>query len=197
MTVTRWPRFQAQLALGVPTGGEDCAIRAMSVGIDYATEGWLRPTVADLRERAGVAGGGLTTGNIEKAVESYDSKSETHGYPSLHCRRVLDEPWSEAVDALKAGQYVILFVNYGWLNDHRPELSGDPAYRGTHAIGLLGYRVKDGANETRRYDSVCDARRSGIPKDPTWVRLNPYRLAAREVIGVDGWRGGIIPFRPR
>jgi hypothetical protein len=133
---------------------------------------------------------------LEKAVESYDTRSETHGYRDLRCRRVLDAPWGDAVDALTAGNYVVLFVNYGWLNDHHPRLTGDKNFRGTHGIGLLGYREKEDKKQTRRYDSVCDGRRAGIPTDPTWVDLNPYRLAAQAVLGVDGWRGGVISLLP-
>lgn len=193
MTVAYWPTFQKQLVDSVPTRGEDCVVRSGLMGLDYATRGALRPTVRDFRKRAGRTAGGLNTAELERAVLSYDTPAETHGYSDLVCDRVLFGDWQADVqEALGNGHWVCLWINYGWLNDHYPSLSGDRVFRSTHCIGLLGFRRKSGRFLTRAYDPTWDGRRPGIPKGPRWVPMGVYRQAAAAVNGVVECRGGII-----
>lgn len=187
------PKFQPQLVSGVPTGGDDCVVRSAQMGIDYATSGSLIIRVADFRKRAGKQTGGLNTAQLEQGVESYDTRTETHGYEDLRCKRLVEGDWQQdAVPAIQSGEWLCAWINYAWLNRNHPELSGDPNFEGTHCIGVLGYRFKDGVHQNRIWDPLCDGRREGIWRGPRWWKQWVLKAACAATKDVGEFRGGII-----
>lgn len=201
MTVDFWPTFQSQLKKGVPTRGEDCVVRSASMGISTVTNGKRTPTVKGFRQRAGKRTGGLNTAQLEKAVESYDTRSETAGFEPLKLRRIVDGSFDEVVTALREGEPVCAWINYEQVNARYPELSGDLNFKGTHCVMLLGKRMQDGSFETLEHDPLWDGRRRGkwkAPKGPQWVKVSILRELCAAVVNPDGttltkgFRGGII-----
>lgn len=186
------PKFQPQLVAGVPTGGDDCVVRSAQMGIDYATSGSLIIKVADFRKRAGKQTGGLNTAQLEQGVESYDTPTETNRYRDLRCKRFVEGEWTEITDFIRQGEYVCAWINYGWLNRQYPELSGDPKFTGTHCIGVLGYRFKDGQHQARIWDPLCDGRREGIWRGPRWWKQWVLKQACAATEDVGEFRGAII-----
>jgi hypothetical protein len=164
---TYWPKLQPQLD-GSKTAGEDCGPRAASTGVDWATEGAKVPTIADFRRRAGRPTGDTNTEQLTKALVSYDTRSETNGRTDIKAYRKVMQPKSVLRDAITGGKYAVVQMDYGELNDRRPDLTGDPRFRGMHSIGVVGQRVREGSVEWRVYDSLADGRRAGIEKGPDW-----------------------------
>lgn len=67
-------------------------------------------------------------------------------------------------DLLGSGWYVVGFVDYGVINDNLiGAFSGAKTYRGVHAIGLAGWKRKDGKRVVWDYDPTFDGRHPGYP----------------------------------
>ena len=187
------PAFQAQLIFGIPTKGEDCAVRSGSMAVDFATRGARVPAVRDFRRRAGQPEGGLRMEQVSDAIRSYDTPAETGGYRDLRTVYHRASDWSQALDALERGWFVVFAIDYAWLNRYHPKKSGDPAFMGKHAIGGLGIRVRDGARQSQVYDPLCDGRRPGIPEGPKWWDLSILRGAADSAYAGSSFTGVVIP----
>lgn len=186
------PKLQAQLN-GSKTAGEDCVVRASSTGVDWATLGHKVPTVSDFRKRARNASTGLTTEEAHRALVSYDSPAETGGRTDIAAYRFLRQPVGELRERVKAGKWAVLWLSYAVVNDRRPDLSGDPRFRGAHAVGVLGQRVREGVVEWRVWDSLADGRRRGIAKGPDWwPRWLVEAACAGFTKSSDTWTGVVI-----
>lgn len=187
-------RFQPQLD-GSPTAGEDCGVRALSMGIDYATYGALRPAVKELRRRMGVYTGATKMSNLNSAIETYDdSEMKPHGYTGLKMYDRYAAPFDDAVATpLANGHYVIVQVDYEVVNKVAPRLSGDPNFQGNHSVGFRGTRINArGVRQYKAFDPLCDGRREGIPKGPQWWPENLLREAAAAFAGRDKATSGRI-----
>lgn len=67
-------------------------------------------------------------------------------------------------DLLGAGWFVVVYVNYGVINDNLGgAFSGAKTYRGPHAVGLAGWRRLNGKRVTWDYDPTFDGRKPGYP----------------------------------
>lgn len=186
------PKLQAQLN-GGKTAGEDCVVRASSMGVDWATRGAKVPTVADFRKRARNASSGLTTEEAHRALRSYDTPAETGGRSDIAAYRYLRQPKGELRERVKAGRWTVLWMSYAVVNELRPNLSGDPRFKGAHAIGILGQRVREGVVEWHVWDSLADGRRRGIAKGPDWwPRWLVEAAAAGFTKSADTWTGVVI-----
>ena len=188
--MTYSPKFQKQLD-GSPTASSDCGVRSASMGIDWATDGAKVPNVADFRRRAGTVGDKPnTTATLQKGVQSYDTAAETNGYKPLKATRKLQAPHSELDSLAGAGRWLTLSIDYGVVNDRRPDLSGDRAFRGGHSVGLLGRRVFNGTVEYKIWDPLADGRRDGIPKGPKWWPRTLVQKATEKFAQKSGaWTG--------
>ena len=183
------PKLQAQLN-GSRTAGEDCVVRASSTGVDWATKGAKVPAVSDFRKRARNASTGLNTEEAHRGLRSYDTPAELGGFSDIVAHRYLRQPKAELRERVKAGRFVVLWMSYAVLNDTRPNLSGDPRFRGAHAIGVLGQRVREGTVEWRVWDSLADGRRKGIAEGPDWwPRWLVEATAAGFTKSADTWTG--------
>jgi hypothetical protein len=166
------------------------------MGIDYQTKGAKVPAVKDFRQRANKLSGGLNTEQLQTGVKSYNTKAETNGYKPLQCVRVTAATsWKDQIaEPLKKKRWICLWINYGWVNDNVPRLSGDKAFRGTHCVGLLGIRDDDTVGwQIKVFDPLYDGRRAGIPKGPQWWSTTDLKKAAAAVTGAKEGRCGIQP----
>jgi hypothetical protein len=194
--MTYQPKHQRQLD-GSDTAGEDCWVRSVSMGIDFATRGATVPSVDAIRNRAGVKTGSGNTADQEKAAESYNTPDETGDREPVKYERHVADPWADQpVAAMKnAEKYVVLSIDYGVVNEKKPNLSGDPGFDGNHSV-LFGQTRTNGDTgnlEVKAFDSLYDGRRSGIPNGPQWWPVWLAREAAEKFAGAGKWTGGIIP----
>jgi hypothetical protein len=194
--VTYAPKHQKQLN-GSSTAGEDCWVRSVSMAIDFATRGATVPSVDAIRNRAGVKSGSGNTADQEKAAESYNTPDETGGRDPVKYERHVADPWADQpVDAMKnAEKVVVLSIDYGVVNEQKPQLSGDPGFNGNHSVmfGATRTNGETGNLEVKAFDSLYDGRRSGIPNGPQWWPVWLAREAAEAFAGAGKWTGGIIP----
>lgn len=185
------PGFQSQLVFGIPTKGEDCAVRSGSVAVDFATRGARVPGVREFRRRAGEPTEGLTMRQVTNAIRSYDTLEETHGFTRVRADLCLGEPWREVENALEAGLLVVLAIDYAWINQFYPRKSGDPKFKGKHAIAAIQKRLRLDKWQTLVYDPLHDRRRKGIPQGPNWWRMDMLRQAC-DVAAPTGEFNGVI-----
>jgi hypothetical protein len=194
--MTYQPKHQKQLN-GSSTAGEDCWVRSVSMAIDFATRGATVPSVDAIRNRAGVKSGSGNTADQEKAAESYNTPDETGGRDPVKYDRKVAAPWADLpVDAMKnAEKVVVLSLDYGVVNEQKPQLSGDPGFNGNHSImfGVTRTNGETGNLEVKAFDSLYDGRRSGIPNGPQWWPVWLAREACEAFAGAGKWTGGIIP----
>ena len=97
--------------------------------------------------------------------------------------------WDDLEPVLKAeSKWITLLVDYGVLNDREPSKSGDPGFRGAHAISVFGYTpssdTSDGTVKYRVFDPLCDGRNTSTPKGPTYWKASTLKDAA------DAYAGG-------
>lgn len=194
--MTYQPKHQRQLN-GTLTAGEDCGVRSTSMAIDFATRGATVPTVAALRTRMGVKTGPTNTSQQQKGAQSYDTPAETGKRKPVVFNRQSPAAWSEFVGPLTNGdKAVVLSLDYGIVNDKKPNVSGDRAFDGNHSIMFLGSRQTAQGTEVKAWDSLYDGRRQGIPKGPQWWPLWLVRDACAAFAGAGRATGGIVPYSP-
>lgn len=108
-------------------------------------------------------------------------------------------PFTDLKDALYAGWYVGLYVDYGYLN-RVGALTGDRKYTGLHCVGLWGWRRSTTGILVWEHDPLFDGRRAVIPMGRQHVVLAPLRKAAesavvRQKLATDGtnlWSGWAV-----
>lgn len=168
-----WMRFRSQLGKGTAVPGRtqgslDCNVRAFQHEFGYLTGDKFVPWVDNIRIRMGRPGPTATNlWNSQEAAASYDDALERVGrYPI----RVYLKFTKKAVKtAIRNKRAVTLAIDYGEFNRVMGK-TGDPAYKGGHAVVVLGEsRWRDGTIVWKLYDSLDDDRRKEIPQGPRWV----------------------------
>lgn len=166
------PRLRTQLGKGTKVpggtqGARDCGIRAFQHGFGYLTHDKAVPWVQSIRNRMGRPGPtGTNIWDMEQAALTYDDWLDERGRKPIR----LYKKFSKAAirKAVQAGHIVTLAVDYGEWNE-RMGKTGDPNYRGGHAIDVLGEkRWPDGTVVWQVFDSLEDNRRNEIPQGPKW-----------------------------
>jgi hypothetical protein len=153
--------------------------------VDFLTRGQFVPQIPEIRERMGKAGNRTTnTADAQKCVSSYDKEMVKFKRLPLRYQRLTGEQHLDLLeDALKAGQYAHLAIDYGVWNDRMKASggrTGDPKFRGGHSVGVLGWkRDERGVVWYRLFDPLDDKRRPIIPKGPRWVRRGPLVAALK------------------
>ena len=188
------PVLRTQLNNGTPTGQKDCAVMAIIMGIEVATCGRFRPTVAEVRKAAGNAATGLTMAQWERALRWCVAESARRGTGSIDLR-MYRKPASMATlrDDLAAGRFAGVAVDYKVINQSAPQFSGQRTFHGFHALGLLGLRKVAGVNRTTVYDPLYDGRSRNwgkAPSTPQDAPLPVYRDAMAGWAGNDGLFAG-------
>ena len=199
------PRHSGQLGHGIPVpgrsrGSRDCGPKVIQFGIDQLTRGQLRPTIVEIRERMGKEGPVTTnTTDAERCVESYDNEMSRIDRRPLKYDRYRGGAFRRhLVDALKAGDFVQIAIDYGTFNRRLGFRTGDPNFVGSpgrpagHSVGGHGWRDRDTREpEMFLFDPLDDGRRAGIPDGPRWVPLSAVLAAWRDLGGYFGiLRGG-------
>lgn len=166
------PRVDPQLQNDVDgskptTGGADCSIKTIQGGVRWATRGVTVPTVKNIRTKIGVPTGGVSMATVLTGYKAYD----------INAVKLAD--WAAVVDALKAGKFIHIAINYGWVNTNAPELSGQKNFTGGHGLGVYGYETFPPltANWTNWLDPLGDGRRAGLAKQLTMARLGQVKGA--------------------
>lgn len=153
----RDPRVPRQLNNGSATSDEDCTFRCCQGAL--AWEGVAVPTVAEMRAFLGVPHGGIDMLGAQQIVRHYSSAAAQFVRDS-------DIVWA----ALDSGSFVVAAVDYGWVNDNAPHLSGQNDFRGNHAVGLFGVEPVLRRRYTEWHDPLMDNRRRSIPKSNGMAR---------------------------
>jgi hypothetical protein len=141
------------------------------MGIDQLTRGELVPSIADIRKRMGRPGPQTTnTINADQCVESYGaemSRLDRRGLDYARFRGAMFLPL--LTDAVRAGEFVQVAIDYGTFNRAMKKHTGDPNFDGGHSIGVQGWRRGGGGQLWLLFDPLDDQRRAGIPDGPRWV----------------------------
>jgi len=184
------PPLVEQLHGPDPTCGSDCAICCARMALMFATCGKVNPSPDKIRAQSGLdkpnpppSDFSTTIWEYQSAVLAFTDRARQAGFAGLTANVRQRAPWDDLQAIIKAqAKWVTVYVSYAVLNALEPAKSGDPGFGGAHAIGVLGYKSKsetgDGTVKFRVYDPLCDGRRKGIPKGPTWWRAATLRDAA-------------------
>lgn len=172
------PKHQPQLS-GAATQAYDCGTRSLSMVIDWATRGKVRPSVKSLRRRMGLPPTKPQSTNPlqwDAAVQSFDTPGELKGaYEMLAGSPVTAGDWDDIVSHLEDDKMVIVAVDYGVLRRLAPRKVGSKTFSGFHAIPLKKIYDND---STMDYDPLFDGRAPGIPSGPVRMPLEKLRKAA-------------------
>lgn len=190
------PPVTEQLHGPDPTAGSDCAICTARAAIMFATCGSVNPSPDKIRAQAGLDvpnpppdDFSTTIQEYARAVNAFDDEARREGYDGINAGVHERGRWDDLEPVLKdESKFVCVLVDYGVLNSREPAKSGDPGFNGSHAIGVFGYTpstdTDDGTVKYRIWDSLCDGRRSEIPKGHTYWKASTLRDAA------DAYAGG-------
>jgi hypothetical protein len=90
--------------------------------------------------------------------------------------------WLTAVqtvrDLLKSGWFVVLYIDYGVMNQLAPDKTGDKNYTGYHAIAVSDFWRGRGGALVHYHDPVNDGRHANTPKGVQTVKFSAVRDAA-------------------
>ena len=167
------PAHRSQLGKGVPVPGRsrgsvDCGPRTVQMGIDQLTRGEQVPSIVEIRRRMGKPGPVPTsTTDADRCVESFGPQNDRRGLDYVRLQGAVYEPLLR--DAVRAGEYVQVAIDYGVFNRQLGKRTGDPNFTGGHSIGIHGWRIHGGKAQWQLFDPLDDGRRAGIPKGPRWV----------------------------
>jgi hypothetical protein len=169
------------------TESEDCNVAMTSEAVELVTGAQL--TAQAVRKLARDPSG--PTGTV-LARRTYASQGMQQGVDW----QVLSRMATDGVRALlDAGWFVVLFVDYGKLQDTAPEIVGDRNFRGIHAIALADrWRGKQG-NMTHYYDPLADGRTRGkwtAPKGVQSVKFSIVRDAGYGYTGTSSLSGHAV-----
>ena len=149
------PHAKPQLT-GTPLGHVNCNMAAAAVTADRATLGAVNVSADAMRTASGDKLGGTTLQGAATALAAYGVHLNIHPPQD---RETLDDLW----DHITNGNGVILDGDYDVVPNN---LSGQPAFDGTHAVYL-----QYAGMHTMVWDSLADGRRPGIPQSPiVWPR---------------------------
>lgn len=182
------PRHRRQLD-GSPNEGVNCGVIATGIATDMATRGKLRPSPAQVRVRMRAPSGPTNTWDVERAIDSYDTKAELPDpYIRLRGRRETDGDadgqWSDVLDWLpdgkdpkRNGRSWVGGIDYGILRRLAPNKTGSESFDDWHGITLTAVRTKRRrrggqvieVQQVRVYDALDDKRYRGCPKGPVWI----------------------------
>ena len=166
------PRFRPQLGRGTPVpgatrGSKDCNLRAFQHALGKLTRDTAVPWVRHIRQAMGRPGPtGTNLWDTRKAARELDGWMEQRGRKPV--RAYLKFTRKAARQAVRKLRPLVMAVDYGEWNDLMGR-TGDPNYRGGHAIFVLGQkRWADGTIVWCVWDSLEDNRRNAIPQGPKW-----------------------------
>lgn len=160
MSNYRDPRVDPQLQVDFDgkkpaTRGSDCSPRVVQGLIRWAKRG-RKVLIRDIRAAVGVNAGGFTVAQALAAYKAFGVTATRTGQ------------LAKVTAALDAGHAVQAAIDYAWVNDNAPRLSGQKSFRKKHSIGAFGR------------ETVIEK----TPPAPTWVEwLDPLH-DARWVDGV-------------
>lgn len=199
------PRPRVQLD-GTRHAGGNCGCVACANGLAWSTGGRVRPTPAACRDALGGSWVGLASKppsdatsllDQARAWASFRDDAKAKGLRLGTFTRRLMDPWSEVLDAIDAGDAVLLQYNYGVINERMPALSGSPTFMGDHIALIPRVRRRAGGVELLVFDGLYDGRRKGIPKGPQWVPAWVLKQAAEEKVRLALIAGGMPPSKAR
>lgn len=165
---------------GKTCGGGDCVVCNIIMGADFATNGAVLLNQEQIRGLATVPDhGGLLLRDIDDAIKGLTAKFNRRGYlrpdVDIHERG----SWDAFIKAVRSTQqWVIAFWDQPTWNkivvlEHKPGLSGDLEFRGTHAISIPSIKwAGEKGNKAewataRVYNPLWDGRRD----QPTGTRV--------------------------
>jgi hypothetical protein len=149
------------------TATKDCNVAMLSEGLELSRLKALL-SAAEIRQLGSELDG--PTGNVlaRRVMVKLGLK------PELEYRMLSIAPAQTVRDLLRAGWYVVQYVDCGWLQDHSPELVGDRFYRGAHAVALFDFwRGQLGAS-THLANPLFDGRQRGSWTAPAGVQSVKY-----------------------
>lgn len=192
------PRHQPQLGRGTPVpggtrGSRDCGPRTVQMGIDQLTRGELVPSIQEIRRRMHKPGAQTTnTSDADLCVESYGSEMARLDRRGLDYERYRGTVFlPKLTDAVRAGDYIQVAMNYGAFNRAMRHRTGDPDFTGGHSVGVHGWKRSGSGQLWLLFDPLNDGRRKGIPNGPTWVPKEAVIAGWRSFGGYFGiFRGG-------
>jgi hypothetical protein len=175
----QWQREFAS-ADSAAEGSRNCACAVGAGIVSWATRGVDKPSHHEFRKRAGEpvnSNGepvGLSSRQVFQAYESYVLGVSRHFGASFALVR----------DALQAGHAVSLCIDYRFINETAPDLSGQKTFKTGHHVALLGWIPNDpqagGANTTVVHDPLFDGRTKPwgtAPLGPQRAQFSTYRGA--------------------
>lgn len=166
-----WMRLRTQLGKGTPVpggtrGSRDCNVRSFQHGFGYLTRDNAVPWVSLIRkwmEREGPTGTNLW--DSQKACIAADDWLARQDRKRI--RLYLKFRKRAVIKAIQAKRVVTLAIDYGEWNRLMGR-TGDPNYKGGHAITVLGELRWTLGLVWKVYDSLEDDRRPEIPQGPKW-----------------------------
>lgn len=179
-----------------PTSGSDCGMAQAKGAIRFATCNKVSPSIEEIRKQSGLDEPNpppddysTTVTELAKAINAFDDEATDRGFKGINAGVHERHVYSDLVEAIKREDtYLILFVDYGVLNDREPGKSGDKNFDGSHVVGVYGFKTDqetgDGTAKAKVFDSLCDGRKSGVPKGPTWWKMSTIKSAT------DAYTGG-------
>lgn len=178
-------RFVPQLD-GSLHQSSNCTFVSVAHALHFATGNDVSPGPEQLRRAASpVSGPGdaANTLDAKQAFDAYLPKAQAKGWKVRPAIRHASATWDGVVAALDEGYGVGLAIDYGTVNERRPSVSGDPLYRGPHAVFLGRIRRKGSRVHIKVWDGLCDGRRPGIPRGPQWYPAWLLQMAASDFAG--------------
>jgi hypothetical protein len=194
-----FPRVEAQLQLDVngvlpPSRSADCSVRTCQGGIRWGTRGAVTPTVKQIRNFLGnpVYPPGHPSAGKPAGLTMIQAR-DAYRHWGLTAERVLtfDEAWA----ALKAGKFVHIAVDYGWIGANAPQLCGQFGLNAAHGVGVYGVekvlRSSTAPEWTCWLDPLNDKRRKRLAKQIVMAKKAEVKAAMLAV----GWIGAVAVTR--
>lgn len=173
-----------------PTAGSDCALACAKMAIRFGTCNHVSPSIETIRKQAGLDKPdpppddfSTTATEYARAVNAFDDEAQAKGFVGLnagvHERQDTSGLWDVVQEAKK---WVTVLIDYGVVNDLEPKKSGDKNFRGSHAVGVFGFKPKaqssNGRHKVKVFDPLADGRASNIPSGPQWWDWTTLEQAA-------------------
>lgn len=98
--------------------------------------------------------------------------------PEVDYQMLWQQPVQKVRDLLLAGWYVVLYVDYGVMNQLAPSVTGDKNFTGYHAIGVSDWWRGPLGRSVHYHDPLNDGRHPHTPKGVQVVKFSAVRDAA-------------------
>ena len=161
-------------------GSRNCACAVGAGIVAWATRGLRTPTHHAFR----VAAGSPVNAHDDPIGLSSRQLLSAYNHFGVDVTRHFGASFTVAREALQAGHVLSLAIDYPFINENAPELSGQLTFKSGHHVALLGWRPDDasanGANTTVVHDPLFDGRTKAwgtAPKGPQRAPFPLYRGA--------------------